>query len=83
MADYKAARENMIESQIRPNGITESRVIAAFAAVPREVFVSEGRASVAYMDEDVPLDDEPVAHLALDERSLHRAQRSATRRSAW
>lgn len=56
MADYKAARENMIESQIRPNGITDGRVIAAFAAVPREMFVAKDRRSIAHMDEDVPLD---------------------------
>ncbi len=56
MADYKTARENMIESQIRPNGITDSRVIAAFAAIPREIFVAKANRSIAYMDEDVPLD---------------------------
>ncbi len=56
MVDYKAARENMIESQIRPNGITDSRVINAMAAVPRELFVSPAQQCIAYMDEDITLD---------------------------
>lgn len=55
MTDYAAARENMIESQVRPNGITDHRIIEAMAGLPREDFVPQSRKSVAYMDEDVPL----------------------------
>ena len=55
MIDYATARENMIESQVRPNGITDTGVIDAMADVPREVFVPETVSSLAYMDEDVPL----------------------------
>jgi protein-L-isoaspartate(D-aspartate) O-methyltransferase len=53
MINFEIARENMIESQVRPNGITDSRVIAAMAAVPREPFVPESRRAVAYMDKDI------------------------------
>jgi protein-L-isoaspartate(D-aspartate) O-methyltransferase len=56
MTDFTAARLNMVESQVRPNGITDRRIIAAVERVPREIFVPEGRRSVAYMDEDVPLE---------------------------
>jgi len=56
MADFKTARMNMIESQIRPNGITDGRIIAAMSAVPREIFVPPEKQSVAYMDEDVLLE---------------------------
>lgn len=56
MTDYAAARLNMVESQVRPNGITDRRIIAAVERVPRELFVPESRRAVAYMDEDVPLD---------------------------
>ena len=55
MADFKTARMNMIESQIRPNGITDGRIIAAMSAVPRELFVPAEMQSVAYMDEDISL----------------------------
>lgn len=56
MTDYTAARLNMVESQVRPNGITDRRIIAAIEQVRREDFVPESRRALAYMDEDVPLD---------------------------
>jgi protein-L-isoaspartate(D-aspartate) O-methyltransferase len=56
MIDFAAARLNMVDSQIRPNGITDSRLIRAMAEVPRELFVPPERAGFAYMDEDVLLD---------------------------
>ena len=55
MTDFAAARDNMIESQVRPNGITDSRIIAAMEQVARENFVPEDRKPIAYMDEDVAL----------------------------
>ena len=45
----------MIESQVRPNGITDRRIILAMSRLPREDFVPESCRAVAYMDEDVPL----------------------------
>lgn len=56
MSDFLAARLNMVESQVRPNGITDRRIIAAIESVPREAYVPESRRALAYMDEDVPLD---------------------------
>ena len=53
MTDFAVQRQNMVESQVRPNGITDPRVIDAMAAVPREFFVPEERRALAYMDEDV------------------------------
>jgi protein-L-isoaspartate(D-aspartate) O-methyltransferase len=61
MTDYTAARINMVESQVRPNGITDRRIIAAVEQIPRELFVPESRRAVAYMDEDVPLDPADTA----------------------
>ena len=55
MLDYSVARENMIESQVRPNGITDRRVIEAMGRVPREQFVPEHLRPIAYMDEDIAL----------------------------
>lgn len=55
MIDLTTARTNMIVSQVRPNGITDARLIDAMAQVPREDFVPEGQRALAYMDEDVPL----------------------------
>ncbi len=67
MTDFAAARLNMIESQVRPNGITDRRIIAAMERVARENFVPESRRSVAYVDEDVPLQPSGNGHRALIE----------------
>ena len=53
--DYAAARRNMVESQLRPNKVTNPALIEALASVPRELFVPEPLRGVAYVDEDVPL----------------------------
>jgi protein-L-isoaspartate(D-aspartate) O-methyltransferase len=55
MTDYAAARLKMIESQLRPNRVTDERVIAAFMHLRRELFVPEPLRGVAYVDDDLPL----------------------------
>ena len=55
MIDFTTARLNMVESQVRPNKVTDEAVLAALIGVPRERFVPEHLAAVAYVDEDVPL----------------------------
>jgi protein-L-isoaspartate(D-aspartate) O-methyltransferase len=55
MTDFALARSKMIESQVRPNGITDGRIIQAMASLPREIFVPEARRSLAYMDEDIEI----------------------------
>ncbi|HEX3881739.1 MAG TPA: protein-L-isoaspartate O-methyltransferase [Stellaceae bacterium] len=54
-ARYDAARANMVESQIRPNKVSDERVIAAFSRIRREMFVPPALAGVAYADENLPL----------------------------
>ena len=53
MQDFAVARGNMIESQVRPSGVTDARVIAAMADVAREVFAPRDRRAIAYMDDDL------------------------------
>ena len=55
MSVYETARAHMIESQLRPNKITDERVIGAFAQLRRELFVPEHLRGVAYIDEDLPI----------------------------
>ena len=55
MVDYAAARTKMVDSQIRTNKVTDAALIAAFESVPREAFVPERLAAVAYVDEDLPI----------------------------
>jgi protein-L-isoaspartate(D-aspartate) O-methyltransferase len=52
--DYAAARRAMIDSQLRPEGVTDPNVLAAMAAVPREQYVPEALRPLAYSDR--PLD---------------------------
>ena len=49
----RTERERMIEESIARRGITDTRLLDAFRAVPREVFVAPNLASAAY--EDRPL----------------------------
>lgn len=55
MSDYAAARLNMVESQVRPNRVTDLRVVGAMFELPRERFVPDALRGIAYVDEDVPL----------------------------
>ena len=51
--DYAAARLNMVESQIRTNKVTDSRIIGAMSELPRERFVPKPLRGIAYVDEDI------------------------------
>jgi protein-L-isoaspartate(D-aspartate) O-methyltransferase len=47
---YAERRERMVERQLRRRGITDERVLAAMATVPRELFVPEKQRRQAYRD---------------------------------
>ena len=53
--DFAKARRNMVESQLRTNRVIEPAIVSAMGTVPRERFLPEALASVAYVDEDLPL----------------------------
>ena len=55
--DFNAARQAMVDSQLRPQGVNDPSVIAAMASVPREDFVPEGQRPLAYADASIPLGD--------------------------
>lgn len=55
MQNFEQARLNMVEGQIRPNKVTDMRLIEAMSDVPREVFVPEAARGVAYVDENISL----------------------------
>jgi len=48
--DYAKARRVMVDSQLRPQAVTDPTVVAAMASVPREQFVPQAIQPVAYMD---------------------------------
>ena len=56
MTDYAAEREAMVERQLKSRGITEKLILDAFLEVPRECFVSEEYAHLAYGDHPLPIE---------------------------
>ncbi len=50
MADLAAARLNMVESQVRTQDVTDVRIQDAMREIPRERFMPEGKAYLAYAD---------------------------------
>jgi protein-L-isoaspartate(D-aspartate) O-methyltransferase len=67
MSDYAAQRINMVESQVRANDVTDSRVVAAMREVPREKFVPGSKRAIAYADAAIEI--VPQRYL-LDPRSF-------------
>jgi protein-L-isoaspartate(D-aspartate) O-methyltransferase len=55
MTDFARARRTMVDCQIRPNDVPDSRVVDAFLATERERFVPGDKHVLAYLDRDVPL----------------------------
>ena len=53
--DFAAARHNMVESQIKPNRVTDTLVMDALAELPREKFVPKALQGIAYVDEAIDI----------------------------
>jgi protein-L-isoaspartate(D-aspartate) O-methyltransferase len=53
MFDFAAARRMMVDGQVRTADVTDQRIIAAMLELPRERFVPERNAALAYLDLDV------------------------------
>ena len=53
--DFAAARLAMVESQLRPQGVTDRSVLGAMGSLHRERFVDDGVRPFVYSDRAVPL----------------------------
>ena len=51
--DFSSARQNMVESQLRPNRVTDTVLMDALNVLPREKFVPKSMQGVAYVDEAI------------------------------
>lgn len=51
--EFNNARRIMVDSQIRPNDVTEPRIVAAFLKVAREDFVPESHKALAYSEAEI------------------------------
>ncbi len=54
-ADFGLARNLMVDGQLRPNKVTDRRILDAMRSLPRERFAPPALASLAYIDQDLPL----------------------------
>eukprot|EP01035_Chromulina_nebulosa_P009726 gene9726-13123_t len=52
---YHAMRHAMVASQLRTNAVSDARVVAAMAEVPREAFLPASLSHLAYLDQAVAL----------------------------
>ncbi len=53
--DDALRRSNMVDGQLRPNKVSDSRVLAAMRSLPRERFLPPALAALAYADGNVTL----------------------------
>jgi protein-L-isoaspartate(D-aspartate) O-methyltransferase len=55
MQDFSLARRAMVDSQLRPEAVTDRGVLAAMASVEREAFVPQEAKALAYFDRPLRL----------------------------
>ncbi|MGH6706573.1 MAG: protein-L-isoaspartate O-methyltransferase family protein [Sphingomicrobium sp.] len=55
MQDFSLARRAMVDSQLRPEAVTDRVVLAVMGSVARERFVPESARALAYFDRPLPL----------------------------
>lgn len=62
---FDTMRHAMVASQLRTNAVSDQRVVAAMARVPRETFMPEGVRLIAYRDAAIPLGGGRYANLPM------------------
>ena len=55
MSDFSAARQKMVDGQVRPSDVTDLRIIDAMLSVAREEYVPANPRPMAYLDLDLDL----------------------------
>src|SRR5437762_13857490 len=77
MIDFAAARRMMVDGQVRTSDVTDLRLIAAMLEIPRERFVPQDKADLAYLDFDLPVMDGAPARRLLKPMVLARLIQAA------
>jgi protein-L-isoaspartate(D-aspartate) O-methyltransferase len=57
MSGFSTARQKMVDGQVRPSDVTDSRILDAMMAVPREAFVPASQRALAYLDLDLDVSE--------------------------
>ena len=63
--DFEAARHAMAASQLRTTNVSDQRIIAAMASIPRERFLPANVREMAYLDRPIPLGGGRYANLPM------------------
>ena len=65
MVDFAAARRRMVDGQVRTADVTDLRILTAMLELPREQFLPEDKAALAYLDLDLAVSapGQPVRRL--------------------
>jgi protein-L-isoaspartate(D-aspartate) O-methyltransferase len=53
MSGFATARQKMVDGQVRTSDVTDSRILDAMLALPREEFVPADKRALAYLDLDL------------------------------
>ncbi len=57
MSGFATARQKMVDGQVRPSDVTDSRILDALLAVPREAFAPQNQRALAYLDLDLDVSE--------------------------
>src|SRR5262249_38549479 len=55
MTDFATARRMMVDGQVHTSDVADPRILAAMLELPRERFVPQDKAGLAYLDLDLPV----------------------------
>lgn len=72
MVDFSALRTKMVDGQVRPNDVTDLRIIDAMGEVAREEFAPDDQKPLAYLDRDLPLGGGRAARVLIQPMVLAR-----------
>ncbi|WP_407164547.1 protein-L-isoaspartate O-methyltransferase family protein [Bradyrhizobium sp. ORS 111] len=70
MSGFSAARQYMVDGQVRPSDVTDERILDAMLAVPREAFVPAGKQALAYLDLDLDVAEKGAGQRCLIKPAL-------------
>ncbi|MEJ1158676.1 protein-L-isoaspartate O-methyltransferase family protein [Prosthecomicrobium sp. N25] len=72
MTNFAKARRTMVDNQLRTNDVTDLRILDAFDALPRELFVPRALAPLAYIDEHLQVKAGPPPRYLMQPAPLAR-----------
>jgi protein-L-isoaspartate(D-aspartate) O-methyltransferase len=77
MVDFPGLRTKMVDGQVRPNDVTDLRIIDAMGDIQREDFAPDDQKELAYLDRDLPLGSGRGARVLIQPMVLARLLQTA------